>query len=112
MQNLNQTGTTKNISKLIEEAKQKGLEVIVIDSGDSGRVSAEALMAMVKDKNNAVIVINDIDKAFEKEKNPAFERPSIPIINKHEPLPEIKLCREDNKQWYEKLNPSNKRRKW
>lgn len=123
MENNKPTGTTKHISKLIEEAKQKGIEVIVIGengsghigligAGDSGVVDASALMALAKEKKNAVIVIEDIDKILEQEKNPAFERPPIPIINTHEPLPEIKLRREDNKQWYEKLSPSKKRRKW
>lgn len=114
MENNKPTGTTEHISKLIEEAKQKGHEVIVIGSGDSGRLSAEAIMAMVKDKNNAIIVIEDIDKVFEdKKKNPAFERPPIEIKMLSEPLPEIKLRRDDmNKQWYEKFAKGKKKRKW
>lgn len=106
---------TSHVSKLIEEAKIKGQEVIIIGSGDSGKAELMALMARIDDIKDTVIVVNDINKLLEdKKKNPVFERPPIPIINTHEPLPEIKLRRDDmNKQWYEKLSPSGKkRRKW
>jgi len=96
------TGTTKSLSKHIEEAQAKGYEVIVIGAGDMKHVdiSAEAagagmavLIERLSKLKNHIVIIEDIDKVLSAEQQAknmkAFERPPIPIINTHEPIPII-----------------------
>ncbi|HUU86314.1 MAG TPA: hypothetical protein VMX17_01005 [Candidatus Glassbacteria bacterium] len=94
------TGTTKSLSKHIEEAQAKGYEVIVIGAGDMKHVdiSAEAagagmavLIERLSKLKNHIVIIEDIDKVLSAEQQAknmkAFERPPIEIKMLSEPLP-------------------------
>ena len=87
--------TSKTISEQIKLAKEKGYEVIIIGAGDFKHIESGAEMAFLAERlsklKNHVVIIEDIDKVLSAEQQvknmKAFERPPIPIINTHEPLP-------------------------
>lgn len=120
MQNTNK----KPLSELIKEADEKRVLLVIVGAGAETGKHAD-LYAKMKEKPDRVMLVNEEDlleedrkklgedKGLELFRKDAFLPEPIPIKNYHEPIPEIKIKKDDmKKEWYEKFVKGKKGRKF
>jgi len=121
MENTNPSG--KSLSELIEETDKEGIKLIIVEDEGSMLKHAELIATMSKKHKILIVGMGDLlqadqekintDKIIQKNKEIFANPPTRYICQNTEPLPDIKIKRDDmNKQWYEKFAKGKKRRKF